>query len=94
MKDKSVATDTLDIKVVSEEASETASNEITSTLEPSKPLAVPLENLVKQTPRTETIPSNWGIFPTDDNTIVFCKNNVTGREFTGTRAEFLEILRS
>jgi|JI10StandDraft_1071094.scaffolds.fasta_scaffold50118_5 hypothetical protein len=40
----------------------------------------------------DSMPSNWDLTATADG--VFAKNNVTGREFTGTMVAFNEALRS
>jgi hypothetical protein len=38
------------------------------------------------------VPCNWGIIP-EGNDTVSCKNNVTGKTFTGTIREFSDLIQ-
>jgi len=41
----------------------------------------------------ETIPANWVITPTADDSVIHARNSVTNNEFEGTRKEFSELIR-
>ena len=59
---------------------------------PAKPLEV--VSIRKMMHLLERTPSNWNLEPTDNKDIIYARNAHTGREFSGTRKEFSEMLRA